>query len=590
MGSLFDAVRGNGVMSRSRDLVLELEAIARGLLSTQRLADIGPALWRATDPLIRFDRSLLMLRRAGEAAPTVVHARGVPKRRWSDIDEASGREPLSEVLRDGATVLAPPTSLSTEELATLGLTESRSLLLQPVLVHGDIVGLVAFCSRQADAFDELDVALSSFVAKLVGEAWERHRQESELRQRNAILSTLAQVTDRLLREDTWEGAVDEVLERVGTVSQASRAYVFEVHRSRLGTLLCSQRFEWVDAGTEPQIDNPDLQDLALHEAGFGRWVRLLSEGDRVVGLVKEFPHSEQELLARQGILSVLAVPISDRGRWWGFLGFDDCSRERSWTRMEIETLQTVAHALGAAIQAARYRRRLERTQRRAQESATKLERALEGTVGALLTIMETRDQRLANHQRRVAELALAMAQLMGLDRDGQQATWLAALVHDLGKLSLPFWLVSKGEELAPEDRHRVRAHVRLGQQALAPLDLPWPVAEIVGQHHERPDGRGYPLGLRSPNIRREAQIIRVADYVETRATRLEFGEGVRIEDVLHRLNKGAGTRFDPDAVDACVALFEGAGFFFTTPASPLDAEDQLELSSTPPTSSSALKP
>ncbi len=570
-------------MSRARDLVLELEAIARALLSTQRIADIGPALCRSLEPMMSFDRCFLMLPPPGRSTPEIVHARGIPQDLWPAIDDSVHRGMLAQVLDEGSTVLVPPTAPSAEELATLGLAGTQSLWMQPVLVHGAVVGVLAVSSRRAGSFDELDLAVSSFVAKLAGEAWERHRQDTELRQRNAILSTLAQVTDRLLREDTWEAAVDEVLERLGAVSRASRAYVFEVHRSRRGALLCSQRFEWVEPGIEPQIDNPELQGLPLHEAGFGRWVRLLSEGERVVGLVKEFPHSEQELLAQQGIRSVLVVPITDKGKWWGFLGFDDCARERSWTRMEIDTLQTAAHALGAAIRAARIRGRLERAQRRAQESAKKLERALEGTVGALLTIMETRDQRLANHQQRVAELALAMAQLMGLDRDEQQATWLAALVHDLGKLSLPFWLVAQGEPAEVADRSRYRAHVRLGQQVLAPLDLPWPVAEIVGQHHERPDGLGYPLGLRAAQLRREAQIIRVADYVESRVTRLEFGGGSRLEDVLHRLNQGAGTRFDPDAVDACVALFQGSGFFFTTPATPMDDRGLKEMSSAPPT-------
>jgi len=569
-------------MSRAHDMVLDLEAIARALLRVQDRGALGQSLFRALEPLVAFDACYLMLQETKSNTHRIIHARELETSAWPSVESAAGGRLLAAVMEEGATMLAPPEPVTPEELAAIGLPRARSLVLQPALVDGNVVGLIALSSRRAQAFDELDLAVSAFVAKLVGVAWQRLRQEAELRHRNAVLSTLVQVTDRLLQDDTWEGAVDEVLERLGTVSEASRAYVFEVHRDKSAVLMCSQRFEWAAHGIEAQIDNPNLQNLPMIKGGFSRWVHLLPHGERVVGLVREFPHTEQVVLAEQGTRSMLVVPIENKGRWWGFMGFDDCVREREWTRLEIDTLQTAAHVLGSAIRAARNRRRLERAQRRALDNAAKLERALEGTVGALLTIMETRDQRLANHQQRVAELALAMAQIMDLDRDDQKATWMAALLHDLGKLSLPFWLVAEGE---PEDegaRRRFRAHVRLGQQVLAPLDLPWPVADIVGQHHERPDGRGYPLGLTAPNIIREAMIIRVADYVETRATRLEFRDGNSLADVLHRLQQGAGTRFDAEAVEACSALFQDNGFFFTTPAKPLDDNDLPDMSSVPP--------
>jgi putative nucleotidyltransferase with HDIG domain len=569
-------------MSRARDLVLDLEAITRSLSFARDLSSLGLNLCRALEPLVRFEHCILMLPDPPGGKARVIHARGLERSRWAALEAGAEQGLLGRVLNIGDTTIAPPLELDAEEMARLGAPSARSLLAQPVLVDGLVIGAVVMASSRVRAFDEFDLAVSSFVAKAVGIAWERLRREHEVQLRNSVLSTLVQVTDRLLRDDTWEGAVDEVLERLGSVTQASRAYVFENRRDRRGTLLTSQRFEWAAADTEPQLDNPDLQDFPLVIGGFDRWARLLSKGERVVGLVREFPRTEQEVLLPQGIRSILVVPIMDRDRWWGFLGVDDCARERDWTRMEIDTLQTAAHALGAAIRAARIRRRMERAQRRAMESSAKLERALEGTVGALLTIMETRDQRLANHQQRVAELALAMAQYMGLERDRQQATWLSALLHDLGKLSLPFWLVAQGEPSETTARDRFRTHVRLGQQVLSPLDLPWPVAEIVGQHHERPDGQGYPKGLQEDAIRAEALIIRVADYVETRVTRLEYGDGNSLDRVLARLEAGSGTRFGAEAVEACRALFEGNGFFFTTPSQPLADPEQLDSTSSAP--------
>lgn len=569
-------------VSRARDLVLELEGIARNISRARDLTSLGHAICHALEGQVRYERCALFMLDFQSLTPHIVHARGLSRDRWFAVERDAREGNLARVIESGSTTLSPPTAFDEGQLEAMGAPGARSLVLQPCLVDGRVVGLVSLSSARTGAFDEFDLALSSFVAKLAAVAWERLRQDLEVRRRNTILSTLTQVTDRLLRDETWEGAVDEVLERLGTVSGVSRAYVFEIFRDKRGVLLCSQRFEWVAAGIEPQLGNPDLQGFPLIEGGFARWARLLSQGERVVGLVREFPAAEQEVLLPQGIRSILVVPIGDNDRWWGFLGFDDCAREREWTRTEIDTIQTAAHALGSAIRAARIRRRLDRAQRRATTTAAKLERALEGTVGALLTIMQTRDQRLANHQQRVAELALSMAQLMGLSRDEQKATWLAALLHDLGKLSLPFWLVADGEPTDERTRSRFRAHVRLGQQVLAPLDLPWPIADIVGQHHERPDGRGYPMGLEAPHIRREASIIRVADYIENRVTRLEFGDGNSIERVLERLEGGKGTRFDAEASEACIALFRGNGFFFTTPPQPLDASEQQDQSSVPP--------
>ncbi len=572
---------GGEGMSRARDLVLQLEGIARETASANDERALGHALCRALESMVSFDVCYLLLEEADSSRLRVVYGRGLSKEERKEVPERVDEGLLDEVMRQGTTIMVPPTPASPERLAAIGMPKARSVLLQPVETKGRIVGAVALGTTRANSFDEFDLALSAYVVKLVGVAWERMKQEREVLRRNAILSALAQVTDRLLHDRDWEMAVNEILERLGTVTGSSRCYVFENKRSPEGTLLTSQRFEWVAEGVEPEIDNPDLQDTPLREAGFNRWCQLMTRGEHVVGLVREFPSSEQAILAPQGIRSILVVPIIERSRWWGFLGFDDCERERDWSRMEIDTLTTAAHALGAAIQAARIRRRMEKAQRLAQETAVKLERALEGTVGALLRIMETRDQRLANHQQRVAELALAIAQQMGLDRDRQQATWLGALLHDLGKLSLPFWLVAKGEPEDPAERSRYKAHVRLGQQVLAPLDLPWPIDTIVGQHHERPDGRGYPQGLTRTAIRTEALIIRVADYVETRVTQLSYGEGRRLEQVLDRLEAGMGTRFDEGAVEACLELFRDGGFFFTTEAAPLDKRVDAEFSSVP---------
>jgi PAS domain S-box-containing protein len=144
--------------------------------------------------------------------------------------------------------------------------------------------------------------------------------------------------------------VQQALGELGRNADTSRAYVFEFYRGTDGALLASQRFEWVAAGVPPQMDNPDLQDFPMLAGGFGRWVEAFEKGAILAGHVREFPETEQAVLAPQGIRSILVVPIVTDGRLWGFLGFDECRAERVWSEPKIDALRVAAHTLGAAIE------------------------------------------------------------------------------------------------------------------------------------------------------------------------------------------------------------------------------------------------
>ncbi|MDW8319710.1 MAG: GAF domain-containing protein, partial [Anaerolineae bacterium] len=156
----------------------------------------------------------------------------------------------------------------------------------------------------------------------------------------------------------------------------------------------SQRYEWAAPGITPQIDNPMLQGLPYVEAGAERWIEELSAGRPIHGLVATFPPGERAVLEAQDILSLAAVPIFVGNRWWGFLGFDDCVRERAWSAAEIETLRSAAGILGAAfarceVEEAEHRQRL-------------MAEALRDTAFSLastLSLDELLDRILANAQR-----------------------------------------------------------------------------------------------------------------------------------------------------------------------------------------------
>lgn len=178
----------------------------------------------------------------------------------------------------------------------------------------------------------------------------RKSAEEALRRREVILEAVSFAADAFLRAPQWEQHIAAVLMRFGEAAQVSRIYIFENQRTASGTWLTSQRYEWCAPGIVPQIDNPDLQDIPLQDAGYGRWIDLLGAGNPVHGHIRDFPESERALLEVQGILSLVVMPIWVGGVWWGFIGFDSCDREHAWSQAELDALQTAASTLGAAIE------------------------------------------------------------------------------------------------------------------------------------------------------------------------------------------------------------------------------------------------
>lgn len=181
--------------------------------------------------------------------------------------------------------------------------------------------------------------------------------------RDDILSAVGYATSEFLRSIDWKTALHGVLNRLGTAASANRAYYFENRISENGRITASQLAEWTAPGVEPQIDNPDLQDVSYIEAGMERWTELMRDRQPVHGLVHEFPESEREILDAQDIRSLFAMPVFAGANWVGFLGFDDCENQRHWSRSEFDALFASAEALGAAIE----RQRLEQELRFAQK-------------------------------------------------------------------------------------------------------------------------------------------------------------------------------------------------------------------------------
>jgi len=199
-------------------------------------------------------------------------------------------------------------------------------------------------------------------------------------------------------------------------------------------------------------------------------------------------------------------------------------------------------------------------QRRLHETLAMLRRNLDGIVQCVALVIEKKDPYTAGHQRRVTDLARAIAQEMGLSESQKDAIRMAGIIHDIGKISIPAEILSKPGRLTETEFSLLKIHPRIGYDILKEIEWPYPIAEIVLQHHERMDGSGYPQCLSGEEIMMEARVLGVADVVEAMASNRPYRPALGIEKALEGISKNRDALYDPDVVDACLRVFKEKGF------------------------------
>ena len=191
-----------------------------------------------------------------------------------------------------------------------------------------------------------------------------------------------------------------------------------------------------------------------------------------------------------------------------------------------------------------------------KESVERLRRALGGTVQAISMAVEMKDPYTAGHQRRTADLARSIAMEMGLSADRVDFIRIAATIHDIGKIALPAEILSKPTKLTEIEFSLIKTHSQYGYDILKDIEFPWPVAEVILQHHERMDGSGYPNGLKGDETLLEARILVVADVVEAIASHRPYRPAFGIDAALAEIARNKGVLYDSAVAEACLNLFE----------------------------------
>ncbi len=241
----------------------------------------------------------------------------------------------------------------------------KALAEVPLMVDGRWWGTIGF-----DAFDEardwshFEVDTLRIAANLLStairrqqdeqalqiELLERKQIEHSLRQRESILEVVTEAANLFLKSADWRDEIDVILEKLGTIINASHAFVFENHDLEDGNVVSSMQFEWTAQSVPSDLDDPIYQNMPVRENDFETWYEVMIKGQPYIGDSKHLNRDEMDFLLNRGMKALLDVPIYVDGKWWGTIGFDDMKTEREWTNAEVGALLVAGNILGAAIQ------------------------------------------------------------------------------------------------------------------------------------------------------------------------------------------------------------------------------------------------
>jgi len=260
----------------------------------------------------------------------------------------------------------------------------------------------------------------------------------------------------------------------------------------------------------------------------------------------------RESALKRGYQSSIALPLVSEEHVLGALTIYAVEPD-AFTEEEKSLLEELANDLAYGIVTLR-------TRKEHEQHAIILRESLEQSIQTIADTVEARDPYTAGHQRRVGELATAIAQEMGLPEEQINGIHLAAIIHDLGKIHIPAEILAKPGKLTEIEFELIKTHPQEGYNILKNVKFPWPIADIILQHHERMDGSGYPQGLKGEQIILEARILAVADVVEAITSHRPYRPGFGIEAALEEIERSRGVRYDTEVADACLRLFRERGY------------------------------
>jgi len=386
-------------------------------------------------------------------------------------------------------------------------------LTVPVVYGQESIGLISVANKEGGyTNDDKDLLerIASYVSPILNARLQRDRQERKRKQAEEALVT-SESKYRNIFENAMEGIYQAIPE--GRYKAVNTAF------ARM-------------AG----YDSPEELIESIEDIGTQLYVH---PEDR-----KKF----LEIMATRGIVDGFEVELIKKNgsMFWGRVNsraIKDDQGEILYFEGIVEDITPRKQAEGKLLQ-----------------TLDSLRRAFSATVQVLVSAVESRDPYTAGHQIRSANLARAIAMEMGLSQERIDGIRMAGSIHDIGKLSIPAEILSTPKKLTELEFSMIKEHANKGFEMLKDVESPWPLSEIVYQHHERMDGSGYPRHLKGEEILIEARIMAVADVVEAMASHRPYRVALGLNAALAEIENNKGTLYDADAVDACLRLFREKGF------------------------------
>jgi PAS domain S-box-containing protein len=374
----------------------------------------------------------------------------------------------------------------------------------------------------------------------------RKEMEKQIKKKGLFQEILSSISSRFILSPQYADAMKSSLEDILALSKAKTAAIFRL-TGKMGILT-------PETEVHSSPGSPSLAEAFPSEQDEDYlWKSLLfREGSLKPATLclADLPQKERKEwlpLAERGISSVFVLPLFLRDSFQGFLALADPSSEWS-TSMAEPVFDILRNSLAAAMERNRDEASLEKNNRVINERFT-------GIILALCQVSELRDVSTSGHQKNVSGVAEEISRRLGLPEDTVLGIRYAGLVHDIGKLYIPAEILSKPSKLTPAEYELVKKHPEFGNDILSPLAFPWPLADIVLQHHERVDGTGYPRGLRKDEIRIEARILSVADTFDAMTSERSYRKKFSHAQAMEEIRQLSGTAYDPLVVEALEEYF-----------------------------------
>jgi len=379
--------------------------------------------------------------------------------------------------------------------------------------------------------------------------------QDELVKRGWALSALSAAAAALARSDSTDMLIKEVCSAIALQSPYLLAWVGKAEDDLEKTITVLGG----SGSALAYLENITLSWSELNVTGLGpaglavrtNQITIVADTDVDPNFV-----SWHDLAKKYGIRSAIACPIADGvGHPFGVLVVYSAV-PNAFGSEEAKLFESLAHELSFGLRAIERQHQLDDQIHQKELIQERLAGALKATIEAMSRTMEWRDPYTAGHQKRVALISAAIAKKLGLNNEQIEALYMAAMVHDLGKVAVPAEILTKPSRLTDLEMQMVQGHAESGYQILKDIPFPYPIAEMVYQHHERLDGSGYPRGLAGDAICLEARILAVADTIEAMATHRPYRPGRGLDAAMSEVRAEASSKLDQRIADAAFELYQ----------------------------------